>query len=360
VGPLSQLPFDQAAANYLAERRRRRLSPKTLQVDQERLVPLLRYFGERTLGSITAEDVGRFQQHRRAALEASSRSVNRGGRTINMELGILRRILKSAGLWEPMREQVLLEPQESDAGRVITKQEKEHLFALAKANRRQLHAYCAALIASNTTCRKVELRHVRRSDVDWDNHLLTVRVTKGRTAGRRRIPLNDLALEGFRELFAWGEKRGFTQPDDWIFPGREFGTHRRIHSRPVNSWRTVWRSLTRAAGLPGLRFHDLRHQAVTELRESGVPDAVVMALSGHKSTAMLDRYSHARLEAMRQAVEGLNAPTASVSPDLVRAAKAVGAFGARSDGAGAIGASELAELFDLLARALKNRNGGNS
>ena len=50
-------------------------------------------------------------------------------------------------------------------------------------------------------------------------------------------------------------------------------------SRPVGSWRTAWRSLTKKAGLRGLRFHDLRHTAISALGEVGVPDRVQGAIS---------------------------------------------------------------------------------
>jgi integrase len=73
----------------------------------------------------------------------------------------------------------------------------------------------------------------------------------------------------------------------------------------MKSWRSAWRSLTKAAGLKGLRFHDLRHQAITELLESGLSDQTVMEIAGHVSKEMLAHYSHIRLQAKRQAVEKL-------------------------------------------------------
>ena len=74
-------------------------------------------------------------------------------------------------------------------------------------------------------------------------------------------------------------------------------------TRSVKSWRTAWRTLTKKAGLPGLRFHDMRHQLITELGESGASDQIIMAIAGHVSRRMLDRYSHVRLEAKRRALE---------------------------------------------------------
>jgi integrase-like protein len=51
----------------------------------------------------------------------------------------------------------------------------------------------------------------------------------------------------------------------------------------MKTWRSAWRTLTKAAGLRGLRFHDLRHLAITELLESGLPDQAVMEIAGYVS-----------------------------------------------------------------------------
>jgi hypothetical protein len=40
--------------------------------------------------------------------------------------------------------------------------------------------------------------------------------------------------------------------------------------------------------------------------EAGVPEGVIMALMGHVSRAMVQRYSHVRMDAMRKAVEALS------------------------------------------------------
>ncbi len=56
----------------------------------------------------------------------------------------------------------------------------------------------------------------------------------------------------------------------------------------------------------GLRFHDLRHHAITELAESKASDQTIMAIAGHVSPRMLARYSHVRVEAKRNALDALN------------------------------------------------------
>ena len=52
-------------------------------------------------------------------------------------------------------------------------------------------------------------------------------------------------------------------------------------------------------------FHSLRHTAVSLLKDAGIPDAVVMALVGHESSAMSDRYTHVGMEALVRAAESL-------------------------------------------------------
>jgi integrase len=69
------------------------------------------------------------------------------------------------------------------------------------------------------------------------------------------------------------------------------------------SWRSAWRSLTAKAGLKGLRFHDMRHEAITELLEKGLSDQAIMQVAGHVSKEMLaPHYSHMRLKAKREAL----------------------------------------------------------
>ena len=77
-------------------------------------------------------------------------------------------------------------------------------------------------------------------------------------------------------------------------------------TKHINSWRTAWRSLTKKAGLQGFRFHDLRHCAITSLAESGAADSTIMAIAGHVSCRMLERYSHVRMEAKRSAMVALS------------------------------------------------------
>jgi hypothetical protein len=65
--------------------------------------------------------------------------------------------------------------------------------------------------------------------------------------------------------------------------------------------------------LKGFRFHDLRHQAITELAEAKASDATLQALAGHLSRKMMEHYSHIRMEAKKAAVATLGTGLGFVS-----------------------------------------------
>jgi integrase len=92
-----------------------------------------------------------------------------------------------------------------------------------------------------------------------------------------------------------------------------------IHSALLfRSFSFTWESVREAADVKE-RFHDLRHLAYTKMVEAGVPEGVIMALMGHVSGATAERYSHVRMDAMRQAVESLSLTKATVGTPILLA-----------------------------------------
>jgi len=61
----------------------------------------------------------------------------------------------------------------------------------------------------------------------------------------------------------------------------------------------AFQNARKRAGIEDLRFHDLRHEAVTRLFEKGLHPIEVASISGHKDMRMLQRYTH--LEASKLA-----------------------------------------------------------
>jgi integrase len=311
-----RLPFTKAADEYLASRRME-LAPSSLTKETELTVALKQHFGVRRLSSIKTKDVLAYREWRSAAKV--------GPAYINMETGCMRRILKRAGLWHLIGEGIkpLREPQ--SIGRALSFEERTRLFRVATQKPEWETACQAAVLAVHTTARKCELRALEWRHVDFINR--TLEIPKSKTdAGVRVIPLNTESYEALWKLRRRAENFGPVETSHFVFaalrPKFRFHGRNRLDkiewefdpTRPVGSWRTAWRTLVKTAGLPGLRFHDLRHTAISALGEAGVPDRVIMDIAGHVSPRMLRRYSHIQLEAKRAAIQALsNRPQATVS-----------------------------------------------
>jgi integrase len=290
----ARIPFKQAADLYLSERERR-VSERTIQFEKERLAPLRKHFADKPVGRITAADIAGYQQAR----------VKKGisGRTVNMEVGIVRRMLAKAKLWHLVAEDVARFPEASHIGRALTVEEKQRLFKTAGTKAEWLVAHCAAVLAASTTCRGVELKNLQWKHADLFSKVLNIARSKN-ASGLRTIPLNADAMAALARLRMRAEALGAADPEHYVFPACEHG-----HTDPTRhqkSWRSAWRSLTTKAGLKGFRFHDLRHTAITELSEAGAPDATLMAIAGHMSRRMLEHYSHVRMQAKRDALDKLS------------------------------------------------------
>ncbi len=68
-----------------------------------------------------------------------------------------------------------------------------------------------------------------------------------------------------------------------------------------------FKKLLKAAGLPNVRFHDLRHSTATVLLAAGVPLKVVSELLGHSSVAITaDIYAHVSPEMQQEAVKWMD------------------------------------------------------
>ena len=155
--------------------------------------------------------------------------------------------------------------------------------------------------------RGVEVKHVRRRDVDlekvWDvesatgKGVLYVSHSKNETS-KRPIPLNQAARDAVERMLKRADDLGHTDPTHYLWCASQH--HKFDPTKPARKWDTAWRALRKAAGLPGFRFHDLRHTVVTDLLEAGEPEHVIEAVTGHLSRRMLEHYSHQRLKAKGQ------------------------------------------------------------
>lgn len=338
-GSFASLPLEDALEEFV-KGRVGRVSERTSQIDRERAKVLKRIMGKTLVRKIGAAAIRAYQEARKA--EGVS------GRTINLEVTLIRQILKRAKRWSVIADEVENLPENRNTvGRVLTREQKLLLFQTASSKPEWEVAYCAGVVAVNTTCRKVELLNLRWADVDLFERVLFVRRSKTE-AGHRAIPLNDEAMAAFSRLRQRAEKLNGGAFEHFIFPACEHETV--DFSKPQKGFRTSWRSLVKAAGklagreaaraalaagggirqaraawkraagaFAGFRFHDLRHQSITEMAEAGVPEAAMQSIAGHLSKKMLDHYSHVRMAAKRQAVQALGGGLIVAEPDSERA-----------------------------------------
>lgn len=128
--------------------------------------------------------------------------------------------------------------------------------------------------------RRGELLNIRRADLDLANGLLSIPETK--TDIPRTIPLSESAVVILRSLM-------------------DAATNDRLFPVSANAFRLAWERCKRRAakdkpGILDLRFHDLRHEAVSRFFELGLNVPEVAAISGHKDPRMLFRYTHLKPE----------------------------------------------------------------
>ncbi len=121
-----------------------------------------------------------------------------------------------------------------------------------------------------------------------------------------------LLLTAHAEWFT--RKFSETRPEYYLFPfGKCWPSD---PTRPTTTLKTVWASIRTKAKV-NCRLHDLRHTAATKMAEAGIPESTMLSLMGHMSRAMLERYSHIRMAAKREAVDALSTtPKKPVSNEI--------------------------------------------
>jgi integrase len=161
------------------------------------------------------------------------------------------------------------------------------------------------VLAVHTGMRQGEMLALRWQDVDIENAVLSVRRTLTRRGGkvafgepktkksRRSIRLTLQAVDALRAHLERQLRDMEILGDHYQDQGLIFTTDTGAPINPSNLRQRSFTPLLKRAGLPHMRFHDLRHTCATLLLSRGVHPKFVQELLGHATIAItLDTYSH--------------------------------------------------------------------
>jgi integrase len=170
------------------------------------------------------------------------------------------------------------------------------------------HDRLEALYVLAITCglRQGELLGLRWEDVDLEGGGLTVRrqvqrsrdgsgMISGPTKNKksRTIRLGRVAIEALKAHRDSQAEEVASAKGLWRDPNLVFASTIGTTLDPSNLVGRSFKPLLRRAGLPSIRFHDLRHACATLLFSEGVPVKVVQEVLGHSSVSVtMDVYSH--------------------------------------------------------------------
>ncbi|WP_371325460.1 tyrosine-type recombinase/integrase [Dechloromonas sp. ZY10] len=278
--------FDQAAAKYLLDHQ----DKVSLQTDIYLLEKLMPFIGKLTLDQIHDQTLAVYVEQRKAA--------GRSNKTINLGLGIVRRILNlAARKWRDEEGRTWLETPPLISMLPLIGFQREPR-PITWAEQRQLLPHLADHLAKmvlfdlNTGARDEVVCGLRW---EWEIYIPELErsvfdVPRESVKGRKRsrvLVCNSVAqsiIEGQRGLHS-----------AYVFPFRG--------DRIETVSNSGWQRAREAAGLPDLRFHDLRHTVGMRLREAGVREETISDILWHTRRGMTAHYSVAQIEELVEALE---------------------------------------------------------
>ncbi len=289
-----RLTLNAALTRYLSEVTPTK-KPSTAIKEKRRMKILKERLGRYSLTALTPEVIAKFRDERLA----EGKSAN----NTRLELALLSHLYTTAirewrlGLtYNPVSMVRKPTPAPGRDRRLRPTEEKRLLEACDQHSNRMLG--WIVRLALYTGMRQGEIQSLRRDQVDLKRRVTTLTETKN--GSTRTVPLTRAAVKVLRAAMNHAVRPIDT---DLIF----FGEPGRDGVRRPYAFNPAWFQALRRAKIQGLRFHDLRHEAVSRLVEAGLGDQEVAAISGHKSMQMLRRYTHLRAEDLVQKLDRLGA-----------------------------------------------------
>lgn len=179
-------------------------------------------------------------------------------------------------------------------------------------------------LAIATGMRRGELMALKWQDIDFAVEFLQVRRVLTRIPtkllgqgykeaepktekSRRSIVVADFALEALERHYEQQQKAKIKAGRAWQDHDYVFCTSIKTHLNPTRDILDQFKLLLKKAGLPDIRFHDLRHTAATLLLSLGIHPKVVQEMLGHSQISItMDIYSHVLPTMQRDAINELN------------------------------------------------------
>lgn len=225
--------------------------------------------------------------------------------TVHEMHDILRRGLTQAAKWHLVSRNVadaVKPPRPAPKEiRALSADEARRMLESAVGNRLE----ALYVLAVHTGMRQGELLALRWQDVDMENAAVSIKRSLTRSGGRvvfgepktkksrRSIRLTRKAVVALRSDLERQLRDMKILGDRYQDQGLVFTTDTGAPINPSNLRQRSFASLLMQAGLPHMRFHDLRHTCATLLLSRGVHPKFVQELLGHATIAMtLDTYSH--------------------------------------------------------------------
>jgi integrase len=246
--------------------------------------------------ALVAQPYVKGKLRRKKGIEIPPNEYKRTGATVNRYLATLSHMFTMAVKeWRLVdRNPVLgVSKRKESRGRARFLSDDERgalLTACGQSNWKPL--YTLVLLAISTGARKGELINLKWADVRFDPKASRAVVHETKNGEPRTLPLVGKALESLRELKLNGSARSeyvFPQPSGLPGPFENFDAH--------------WYEALEAAKIADFHFHDLRHTTASMLAAQGASLLEIADVLGHKTLAMVKRYSHLVVDHKAKVIE---------------------------------------------------------
>jgi len=303
---------EQYLTYWLEHEHRLKVEPQTLRVYRSIFrVHLIPEFGHLRLDQISREQVQMFC----AELFDDGLAPGYIKQVYVLLSSALQEAVENGLLARNPCHRVTLPRQERYQARFLTLEESRRLVAAAKGHRLWLFL----LLMLTTGARCGEVIGLCWSDIDEKKGEMYIGRTIVRINGVGLVPsdpksrssvrtvrLSQPVLEGLEEQRRYIQELRFRAGVRWkeynlLFPNR-YGSY-------LDRWaiRGQFQSILGKAGLPYMRFHDLRHSAATLLLAAGVHIKVVQEMLGHSNVnTTLQMYGHVLPDMQQTAIDKLN------------------------------------------------------